>query len=89
MQNLPGQLHVLHDAHCFSIEFMVSVQFYHGGMSNHYLTKVYDDFRKADGICRILHATKGALTACSFLFSFIIDLSTQGLDIADINMVVE
>ena len=67
------------------------VQHYHGGMSKDYLTEVYDDFKKADGVCRILHATEGASTACSFFFffSFISDLSTQGLDIADINTVVQ
>ena len=60
-------------------------------MSKDYLTEVYDDFKKADGVCRILHATEGASTACSFFFffSFISDLSTQGLDIADINTVVQ
>ena len=42
------------------------VQHYHGGMSKEYLTIVYDDFKKPDGVCRILHATEGASTACSF-----------------------
>jgi len=43
------------------------VQHYHGGMSKEYLTKVYKDFRKPDGTCQILHATKGASTAQFFL----------------------
>jgi len=36
------------------------VKHYHGGMSTEYLTMVYDDFRRLDGECRILHATEGA-----------------------------
>ena len=47
------------------------VQYYHGGMSQGYLTLVYDDFKKEDGICRILHATEGASTVISsFSFPF-------------------
>ena len=33
------------------------VRHYHGGMSKDYLTEVYNDFKKADGVCRVLYAT--------------------------------
>jgi superfamily II DNA helicase RecQ len=48
--------------------------YYHGGMSKDYLTKVYDDFQKADGVCRILHATEGASTARSYFCVFRLEL---------------
>jgi len=38
------------------------VKHYHSKMSKRYLTKVYEDFSKPDGTCRILHATEGAST---------------------------
>lgn len=41
------------------------VRHYHGKMSTKYLTHVYEDFSRSDGVCRILHATSGASTACS------------------------
>ena len=44
------------------------VMHYHGGMSKKYLTLVYDDFKKPDGVCRILHATEGASTVDFALF---------------------
>ncbi|KAF9555907.1 hypothetical protein CPC08DRAFT_642227 [Agrocybe pediades] len=50
------------------------IRHYHGGMSKEYLTFVYEDFQKADGKCRILHATEGAST---------------GLDISDIEVVIQ
>ncbi|KAH8993095.1 P-loop containing nucleoside triphosphate hydrolase protein [Lactarius deliciosus] len=50
------------------------VMHYHGGMSKEYLTKVYEDFSKPDGHCRVLHATEGAST---------------GLDIGDIEIVIQ
>lgn len=53
--------------HCLpmSLQDKGIVRHYHGEMSKDYLTKVYDDFKKVDGVCRILHATEGASTACS------------------------
>lgn len=56
------------------------VRHYHGGMSKDYLTSVYDDFKKADGICRILHATEGASTARSYCFAFLLLLIILGRD---------
>ncbi|KAF8811263.1 P-loop containing nucleoside triphosphate hydrolase protein [Phlegmacium glaucopus] len=50
------------------------VAHYHGGMSKEYLTQVYEDFRKADGKCRLLHAMEGA---------------SMGLDIPDIEIVIQ
>ncbi|KAF9045231.1 P-loop containing nucleoside triphosphate hydrolase protein [Panaeolus papilionaceus] len=47
---------------------------YHGGMSQEYLTSIYDDFSKSDGKCKLLHATEGAST---------------GLDIPDIEVVIQ
>jgi len=44
------------------------VQHYHGVMSKKYLTDVYDEFSNSDSTCRILHATEGASTVCSFLY---------------------
>ena len=38
------------------------VMHYHGSMSKEYKAKVYEDFSKADGRCRILHATGGVST---------------------------
>jgi superfamily II DNA helicase RecQ len=38
------------------------VMHYHASMSKEYLTKVYEDFGKADGHCRILHVTEDAST---------------------------
>ena len=48
------------------------------------LSTVYDNLKKADGICWIVHATEGASTAFSF-FSFFLILLTclpKELDIA-------
>ena len=44
-----------------------TVKHYHGGMSKHYLTEVYEEFCKLDSGCRILHATEVS-TVCSFLY---------------------
>ena len=49
---------------------------YHGGMSKQYLTRVYDDFSKSDGTCKILHATEGASTV--MLFSFLMCIVSDG-----------
>jgi superfamily II DNA helicase RecQ len=38
------------------------VRHYHGGMSKAYLTQVFEDFSKDDGVCRILHGTEGLST---------------------------
>lgn len=38
------------------------VMHYHASMSKEYLTKVYEDFSKEDGHCRILYATEEAST---------------------------
>ena len=43
---------------------------YHGGMSKRYLTLVYDDFKRPDGACRILHATEGASTVSIPIFFY-------------------
>ncbi|KAJ6476423.1 P-loop containing nucleoside triphosphate hydrolase protein [Mycena vulgaris] len=50
------------------------IRHYHGGMSKEYLTEVFDDFSREDGICKILHATEGAST---------------GLDVRDIVAVID
>ncbi|KAH9022119.1 hypothetical protein EDB85DRAFT_1895384 [Lactarius pseudohatsudake] len=50
------------------------VMHYHRGMSKEYLTQVYEDFSDPNGHCRILHATKGALT---------------GLNIPDVEVIVQ
>ncbi|KAJ7434401.1 P-loop containing nucleoside triphosphate hydrolase protein [Mycena latifolia] len=47
---------------------------YHGGMSKDYLTQVFDDFSKPNGVCKILSATEGAST---------------GLDVEDIAAVID
>lgn len=63
---------------------------YHGCMSKEYLTLVYEDFRKADGKCRLLHATEGAFTvqALFFLRESLTHI-IQGLVIPDIEVVIQ
>jgi len=43
------------------------VKHYHSVMSKKFLTDTFDDFRRPDGKCRILHATEGAATVRSAL----------------------
>ncbi|KAJ7449385.1 P-loop containing nucleoside triphosphate hydrolase protein [Mycena galericulata] len=50
------------------------VRHYHGGMSKEYLTQIFEDFSKDDGVCRILNGTEG--------------LST-GLDVGGIDAVID
>ncbi len=40
------------------------VMHYHGGMSKEYLTRVYEDFSKPDGNCRVLHTTDASRVLC-------------------------
>jgi len=67
------------------------VKHYHGGMSKRYLTKVYEDFSNPEGACRILHATEGASTVSLIMHQLFSssELSRQGLDIPDIEAVVQ
>ncbi|KAJ7498429.1 hypothetical protein B0H11DRAFT_1714971 [Mycena galericulata] len=53
------------------------VRHYHGGMSKEYLTQVFEDFSKEDGVCRILNGTEGLSTVGVYIFCDLSEASRE------------
>ena len=53
------------------------VRHYHSNMSVEYLQQTYEDFSNLDGQCRILHATAGASTVCSYSSDMTLTIGTM------------